>query len=111
MKVYQVVSIGGIYEDYCEYVIGTYLRIDKANEVLNTLIDNRNKAKEQYDKCDTCKYSLSNADNITAIEDDMNCNDFLLCVDNGLCYCNSPKQEYMIEFDEEYEVREVEVIE
>ena len=50
MKIYQIIEATGCYEDYYEYVVGTYLHKQKAENELARL-------KASIPDCDDCPYS------------------------------------------------------
>lgn len=50
MKIYQIIKCVGCYEDYHEYVVGTYLHKEKAESELAKL-------KARVPDCDDCPYS------------------------------------------------------
>ena len=115
MKIYQIHETGGEYEDYFDYIVGTYLYQDKAELEMQRLIDAEEIRQKQYKKCQECPI-----------------NDFDIIADNPFdvirkaCqkYCSHSEVVEDIEYDEffcenqasywddkNYELKEVEVIE
>lgn len=57
MKIYQIIKATGCYEDYHEYIVGTYLHKQKAENELARL-------KAEVPDCDECPYSEEYQDQI-----------------------------------------------
>lgn len=54
MKIYQIHETGGQYEDYFDYIVGTYLHKDKAEIAMQILIDKEELRRQEYEKCQFC---------------------------------------------------------
>lgn len=115
MKIYQIHEIGGEYEDYFNYIVGTYLYKDKAELEMRKLIEIEEARQNKYAKCQNCpvndfdiiaddrfdvicKACQEYCDNADIIEDDE--------YDEFFC-----KNQAMYWDDKNYELKEVEVIE
>lgn len=113
MKIYQIHETGGQYEDYFDYIVGTYLHKDKAEIDMQILIDKEELRRQEYEKCQSCP--IGNLDlNVDTIE-----------AMRSICqeYCDSSQifeqlyDEYVCENeaiywdDRGYHITEIEVIE
>ena len=113
MKVYQVTVSGGEWEDYYNYVAGSFLKKEKAQELLDELVKNRDVDKEQYLKCQECVLSCYVVDEADYEETMVNCSISKIEQDEDTkdyC-CMSEAQCYRDELYEVYEIKEIEVIE
>lgn len=67
MKIYQIHEYSGEYEDYRDYIIGSYLRKERAEEEMAKAEANEAEAIEQNNRCNICPFteaSYSEFDNL-----------------------------------------------
>ena len=109
MKIYQLHQVGGEFEDYYDFIIGSYLRKERAEEVKAEVEEKEKKLMVNAKKCNNCPFLKRN--NIAEVED------MLPYYDD---YCSEIKLEdspwgidcdnYYFKYDEsDYEIIEVEV--
>lgn len=80
--IYQIHEISGEYEDYRDAIIGSYLRKERAEEVLKNLRNEEDKRRVRAQKCRECP------------------------VRDHDCELRSAINEYCDDFDEEYELND-----
>lgn len=108
MKIYQLHEYGGEWEDYHDYIIGTYLRKERAEEEKAKAEAKKKELIERSRKCNRCPF---------LVFPPLDLNDLL---DRHSDYCTEAKLEedaYGIECDNyyqywdenRYDIREVEV--
>jgi hypothetical protein len=56
MKIYQIHKYGGEYEDYYDYIVGSYLRKERADEELSKMVEKEFKLRCKGDKCYNCPF-------------------------------------------------------
>ena len=54
MKIYQIHDTSGYGDDYQDYIVGTYLHKEKAEEVLKKFVDHEAELDQQSLKCAAC---------------------------------------------------------
>ena len=54
MKIYQIHETSGQWEDYRDYIVGTYLYKDKAESEMKKLVEKEQIRQKQYDHCRNC---------------------------------------------------------
>ena len=54
MKVYQIHEFGGQWEDSYDYIVGTYLYKDRAQSVMQKLVDVEESYQKRYENCQNC---------------------------------------------------------
>ena len=54
MKIYQIHEYGGEYEHFYDYIVGSYLDREQAQEEMDRLIEQHAKRKKQEDECYEC---------------------------------------------------------
>ena len=54
MKIYQIHEFSGAYEDFRDYIVGTYLHKDRAEKEMQALIENEGVHLRTYEKCLEC---------------------------------------------------------
>jgi hypothetical protein len=54
MKIYQIHEFGGQWEDYYDYIVGTYLHKDRAELEMKKLVDTEEAHQKRYEKCQNC---------------------------------------------------------
>ena len=113
MKIYQIHEYSGEWEDFRDYIIGTYLREEKAVKEKEQLEKKERIKIEMRRKCQNCpicdSWQRSDKENLIK-ECEEYCKLFSLYQDDEECAfdCNN----YMYAYDEiTYEIKEVEVIE
>ena len=72
--VYQIHKMSGEYEDYRDIIIGSYLRKERAEEVIKTLRDKEKERRERSLKCQNCPVHDYNCDFRSVINE--YCEDF-----------------------------------
>lgn len=92
MKVYQIHEYSGSYDDFADYIVGTFLSEAKAKEHMEHLQSIIADMVVKYNRCAECDFSKS------------------CFVDDGAGYCENC-YDYRYEMDDAYEIKEVEVIE
>ncbi len=110
MKIYQLHKYGGKWEDYRDYIIGSYLRKERAEEEMAKAQDEELQKQLLAKQCAECPYHEDAEDNKT-LADLMRkyCdhND-IYCDDEGELFCNNLYYHWR---DENFKIEEVEVIE
>ena len=111
-KIYQIHEMSGEYEDYRDTIIGSYLRKEKAEEVIKTLQDEEEERRARALKCQNCPVHDYDCNNYLVISE--YCKDFDDVYERGddeeerlFCkneYCSYPAYDNMY-----YEMQEVEV--
>lgn len=106
-KIYQIHEKGGGYEDNFDYIVGSYLRKEKAERELKKFNDALNERYAYYQKCSNCSAQFGCLeDEIDEIRE--NCDHFSTENDESLIvFCKNAVYSY----DESvrYEVEEVSV--
>lgn len=92
MKVYQIHEYSGSYDDFTDYIVGTFLNKEKATEHMKYLESIVADMVADHDRCAECDY-------------DKPC-----YIDDGNDYCEN-YYDYQCEMENTYEIEEVEVIE
>ena len=54
MKIYQIHETVGQWEDYFDYIVGTYLHKDRAESEVQKLVTKEVDRQERYRKCSNC---------------------------------------------------------
>ena len=72
--VYQIHKMSGECEDYLDTIIGSYLRKERAEEVIKTLRDKEKERRERSLKCQNCPVHDYNCDFRSVINE--HCEDF-----------------------------------
>ena len=72
--IYQIHKMSGEYEDYSDTIIGSYLRKERAEEVIKTLRDEEKESRERALKCQNCPVHDYNCDFRSVINE--HCEDF-----------------------------------
>ena len=72
--VYQIHKMSGECEDYRDIIIGSYLRKERAEEVIKTLRDKEKESRERLLKCQNCPVHDYNCDFRSVINE--YCEDF-----------------------------------
>ena len=54
MKIYQIHETSGSYEDYYDYIVGTYLHKDRAELEMQKLVNTEETRQKRYEKCQNC---------------------------------------------------------
>lgn len=72
--VYQIHKMSGECEDYLDIIIGSYLRKERAEEVIKTLRDKEKESRERSLKCQNCPVHDYNCDFRSVINE--YCEDF-----------------------------------
>jgi hypothetical protein len=54
LEIYQVHQIGGEYEDYYDYIVGTYLHMEDAEKYKQKLLDKQQERIRRNDFCEKC---------------------------------------------------------
>lgn len=70
-EIYQVHETCGQYEDYHDYVIGSFLHEKVAEKFLKKCNERKNKEKEQIKKCENCPihdFNIKNDQNINVLK-------------------------------------------
>ena len=110
-KIYQIHKISGEYEYYQDIIVGSYLRKERAEEVIKTLRDEEDRRRARAIKCRECPVQDHDCDFRSVINE--YCEDFeegretafgedqLFCKNR---YCSYPAYD-----DAYYEIQEVEV--
>ena len=113
MKIYQVISCGGQWEDYYEYVEGTFLKREKAQELVDELELEKKRLEKQYEKCQECPLSCWNCCEEPVKINNVDCEFSVIDYDEDekSYFCMSDKQNYTEKIDESYKIEEFEVIE
>ena len=112
MKIYQIHGFGGQWEDYYDYIVGTYLHKDRAESEMKKLVDTEEVRQKRYEKCQACPIGdlNLNADTLEAMEH--------AC--STYCSCSQVKEDlygFFCENEESYydtttyKIKEIEVIE
>ena len=84
--IYQIHEMSGEYEDYRDTVIGSYLRRERAEEILKILLDKEEERRERALKCQSCPVH------------DRGCTNRLIIGE----YCKDFNDAYAQDDDEEY---------
>ena len=109
--IYQIHEISGEYEDYRDVIIGSYLRKERAEEVLKNLRDEEDKRRARAQKCRECPVREHDRELRSAINE--YCEDFNeeYESDDGeeQLFCGNEYYSYSAYDDLYYEIEEVEV--
>lgn len=54
MKIYQLHEYGGEYEDYFDYIVGSFMRRERAEEMKEKLETEAKQLRAKSDKCNQC---------------------------------------------------------
>lgn len=105
--IYQIHECGGKYEDRFDYIVGSYLRKEKAERELERFNDALNERRVRYQKCLDCSAQFGcSADEVDKIRE--NCDSFAAeDYESFIWFCKNAMDSY----DESvrYEVEEVDV--
>lgn len=111
LTIYQIHEMSGEYEDYHDIIVGSYLRKERAEEVIKTLRDEENKRKARAIKCRECPVRDYNCDLRSVINE--YCEDFEeeVELDYGeeQPFCKNEYYSYSAYDDVYYEMQKVEV--
>lgn len=110
MKIYQLHKYGGEWEDYRDYIIGSYLRKERAEEEMAKAQNEETQKQLLAKQCSNCPYHENLEDN-QVLSDLMRkyCNHSdIHCDDEGELFC---KNFYNHWIDSRFNIEEVEVIE
>lgn len=109
--IYQIHEMSGEYEDYRDTIIGSYLRRERAEEVIKTLRDKEDKRKARAIKCRECPVQDHNCDFHSAINE--YCEDFEEARETDYgeeqLFCKNEYYSYSAYDDVYYEIQKVEV--
>lgn len=109
--IYQIHEMSGSYEDYRDYIIGSYLREERAEEVLKNLRDEEDKRRARAQKCRECPIHDAEC-NLRSIIGEY-CEDFdeWYELDEGeeRMFCKNEYYSYSAYDDVYYEIQKVEV--
>lgn len=110
-KIYQIHEKGGGCEDNFDYIVGSYLHKEKAEEVIKTLRDEEDRIRARAIKCRECPVHDYNCDFRSVINE--YCEDFEeeREMDDGeeQTFCKNEYYSYSACDDAYYEIQEVEV--
>ena len=101
MKIYQVIEFGGEYDDYYEFVIGTFLNEEKAIAEMNNQIEKQKSFENKYKKCTQCDYD----------ETRLNKECFKQFYDEDMILENYHCDNFIYVEEKDYKIEEFEVIE
>ena len=107
MKIYQLHKHGGLWEDYRDNIIGSYVRKERAEEEKLKAEKEEKIKRQQAEKCAECPYNCNITDN-AVIADLMrkHCDHSDIIFEDDEIYC---KAHYYHWRDYEFYVEEVEV--
>lgn len=110
MKIYQLHKYGGEWEDYRNYIIGSYLHKERAEEEKTQAQDEEFQKQRLAKQCQCCPYNDDIEDNKTLAELMRKYCDHsdIHCDDEGELFCNNF---YCHWIDNNFNIEEVEVIE
>ena len=54
MKIYQIHKYGGEWEDYYDYIVGSYIRKERAEEMMGAFVEQSKSDREQARRCGRC---------------------------------------------------------
>lgn len=101
MKIYQVIEFSGEYEDYYEFVIGTFLNKEKATIKMNNQIEKQKSLEKKYKKCMECEFD----------ETRLNKECFKHFYDEGITFEDYHCDNCIYVEEKDYKIKEFEVIE
>lgn len=113
MTIYQLHRKGGEYEDYYDWIIGTYLNKTKAETDRQILLDKQQEKVMEHNFCAECpihemsKRIWNNRKN-EVVE---YCKNSHIEYEGNAVWCSNEISHYHDDLDEEFEIKEVEVIE
>ncbi len=110
MKIYQLHKYGGHWEDYRNYIIGSYLRKERAEEEMAKAQDEELQKQLLEKQCSNCPYHENIEDNKTLANLMRKYCDHsdIHCDDDGELFCNNLYYHWI---DNNFNIEEVEVIE
>ena len=110
-KIYQIHEMGGQYEESFDDVIGSYLRKERAEEVLKILRDKEDKRLEQALKCQDCPVHDRGCTNRLIIGEYCEAFDgaYTQDDDEGYLFCKNEYCSYPAYDNRYYRIDEVEV--
>lgn len=112
MKIYQIHETGGQWEDYFDYIVGTYLHKDRAESEMQKLVDKEECRRKGRRKCRGCPINHTNSvdDSLEAMQKACSeyCNVADIQEDSDYCYCENEVTHWD---DNDYHIKEIEVIE
>lgn len=109
MTIYQLHEYSGEWEDFRDYIIGSYLKRERAEEEKIKVEAKEKELIEHYEKCSNCPYWNEDFNDVNALRSA--CSDYCSEADfdehsNDVVYCKN----YFIHHDEaHFEIKEVEV--
>ena len=110
MKIYQLHKYGGEWEDYRDYIIGSYLHKERAEEAMAKAKNQELQKQLLAKQCTECPYHAYIEDNKTLADLMRQYCDHsdIHCDDEGELFC---KNFYCHWIDNDFNIKEVEVIE
>lgn len=112
LTIYQIHEMSGDYEDYQDTIVGSYLRKERAEEVIKTLRDKEDKRRARALKCQNCPVHDYDCNNYLVISE--YCEDFDDAYEQGddgeeQLFCKNEYYSYSAYDDVYYEMQKVEV--
>ena len=106
-KIYQIHERGGKYEDYFDYVVGSYLHKERAQRELKKFNDALNERYARYQKCSNCSAQFGcSVDEVDKIRE--NCDSFAAeDYESFIWFCKNAVRSY--NEDVRCEIEEVDV--
>jgi sulfatase maturation enzyme AslB (radical SAM superfamily) len=111
MKIYQLHKYGGEWEDYRNYIIGSYLHKERADEEMAKAQDEELQKQRLAQQCANCPYHTDDMGDNQILANLMreHCDHSdIYCDEDGDVFC---KNFYLHWIDHEFNIEEVEVIE
>lgn len=110
-KIYQIHEISGEYEDRLDNIIGSYLRKERAEEVIKTLRNKEEERRTRAQKCRECPIRSYDYNNLSIIDEYCENFDEEYELDDGekQLFCGNEYYSYSAYDDVLYETKEVEV--
>lgn len=111
MKIYQLHQYGGEWEDYRDYIIGSYLHKERAEEEMIKAQDEEFQKQRLSKQCANCPYYTDDIEDNQTLADLMrqHCDHSdIRCDDDGELFC---KNFYTHWIYNDFRIKEVEVIE
>ena len=111
MKIYQLHKYGGEWEDYRDYIIGSYLHKERAEEEIIKVQDEEFQKQRLSKQCANCPYYTDDIEDNQTLSDLMrqHCDHSdIRCDDDSELFC---KNFYLHWTDNDFVIKEVEVIE